>query len=479
MSAERFNLNKTIQPSGFIKQHHSILAGMHQLTDIILIWGLLALSVHLAGSGWEVCYQIAAFLSSLSYHVLAYKNGLYFSWRGQSLFQEVKTVFLTWLLVLGALLTVVFLFELNESYGGGVMVAWSIAVPTTISFYRISARIILREIRRTGINTRKIVIVGAKEPGITLAASILQSRWMGMDIAGFYDDRITPGSKPLNGENLQVLGNIELLKAQARKGDIDDVYIALPMQEEDTIKELVEYLASSTCSVHIVPDLFTYKMMNVRSHQIDGLPVVSISTSPFGSFDAIVKRTEDIVLSALILCVVAVPMLFIAAAVKLTSKGPVIFKQRRYGINGEEIMVWKFRSMTTCDNGDVIVQATKNDIRVTKLGVLLRKTSLDELPQFINVLHGTMSIVGPRPHAVAHNELYRDKIDGYMQRHVVKPGITGWAQVNGWRGETDTLEKMEKRVEFDLFYIRNWSVWMDLKIVFITVLKGFLGSAAY
>lgn len=474
MSTERFNLNKTIQPGGFIRQHHSMLVGIHQLTDIILIWGLLALSVNLAGSGWEVCYQIAAFLSSLSYHVLAYKNGLYFSWRGQSLFQEVKTVFLTWLLVLGALLTVVFLFELSESYGGGVMVAWSLAVPTTISFYRISARIILREIRRTGINTRKIAIVGAKEPGITLAASILQSRWMGMDIAGFYDDLATLGSKPLVGKSLQVLGNIEHLKARAREGDIDDVYIALPMQEENTIKDLVEHLASTPCCVHIVPDLFTYKMMNVRSHQIGGLPVVSVYASPFDSLDAIVKRTEDIVLSALILCVIAVPMLFIAAAVKLTSKGPVIFKQRRYGINGEEIMVWKFRSMTTCDNGDVIVQATRNDARVTKLGAILRKTSLDELPQFINVLQGAMSIVGPRPHAVAHNELYRDQIDGYMQRHVVKPGITGWAQVNGWRGETDTICKMQKRVEFDLYYIQNWSVWMDLKIVFKTIFKVFL-----
>lgn len=479
MSTERFNLSKTIQPGGFIRQHHSMLVGVHQLIDILLIWCLLALPVSLAGYNWEVCYQIAAFLSSIGYHVLAFKNGLYFSWRGQSLFQEVKTVFLTWLLVFGALLTAVFLFELDEYYGGGVMVAWSLAVPTTISFYRISARIILREIRRTGINTRKIAIVGAKEPGITLAASILQSRWMGMDIAGFYDDRVAVGSKPLEGKSLQVLGNIEHLKARAKNGDIDDVYIALPMQDETTIKGLIEHLAGTSCCVHIVPDLFTYKMMNVRSHQIGGLPVVSIYTSPFDSFDAIVKRAEDVVLSIIILSIIAAPMLLIAIAVKLTSKGPIIFKQRRYGINGEEILVWKFRSMTTCDNGDVIVQATRNDARVTKLGAILRKTSLDELPQFINVLQGAMSIVGPRPHAVAHNELYRNQIDGYMQRHVVKPGITGWAQVNGWRGETDTICKMQKRVEFDLYYIQNWSVWMDVKIIMLTLVRGFIHKSAF
>lgn len=479
MNTERISVSNTIQSGGFIKQHHSMLIGMHQLTDVLLIWGLLTVLVNIAGYGWEVCYQVAAFVSSISYHILAHKNGLYFSWRGQSIFQEVKTVFLTWLIVLGALLTVVFLFELNESYGGGVMVAWALAVPVAISFYRVSARIVLREMRRTGVNTRKVAIVGAKEPGLTLARSILQSPWMGMDIAGFYDNRVTVGGRPLEGEKLQVLGDIEFLKAQARAGEFDDIYIALPMREEETIKDLVEYLANSSCCVHIVPDVFTFKMLNARSREIGGLPVVSVYDTPFDSFDAVVKRVEDVVLSSMILCLIAIPMLFIAAAVKFTSKGPVIFKQRRYGINGEEIMVWKFRSMSTCDNGDVVVQATKGDARITKVGAFLRKTSLDELPQFINVLQGKMSIVGPRPHAVAHNELYRDQISGYMQRHLVKPGITGWAQVNGWRGETDTIRKMEKRIEFDLFYIRNWSVFMDIKIVMLTVFKSFSDKAAY
>ena len=220
-------------------------------------------------------------------------------------------------------------------------------------------------------------------------------------------------------------------------------------------------------------------MLNARSREIGGLPVVSVYDTPFDSFDAIVKRLEDVVLSSIILCLIAIPMLFIAAAVKFTSKGPVIFKQRRYGINGEEIMVWKFRSMTTCDNGDVVVQAKKGDARITKVGAFIRKTSLDELPQFINVLQGKMSIVGPRPHAVAHNELYRDQISGYMQRHLVKPGITGWAQVNGWRGETDTLEKMQKRIEYDLAYIKRWSVFLDMKIIALTILRGFRSSSAY
>lgn len=479
VKSEPINAGQGVQVGGFIKQHHSMVTAAHQLADVLVIWGLLAGLVSLADYTWGMGYQIAAFVASICYHIFAHKNGLYFSWRGQSLFTEVKTVVTTWLVVLGTLLTITFLFDLMADYGGAVMVAWAIAVPVSISLYRISARMVLREFRRVGVNTRRVAIVGAKEPGISLANSILGSPWMGMNVAGFYDDRVPVGHYPLLEEDVQVVGTIELLKQQARAGEFDDIYIALPMREEETIKALVEELANSSCCVHIVPDLFTFKMLNARSREIGGLPIVSVYDTPFDSFDAVIKRAEDVILSSIILCGIAIPMLIIAAAVKLSSPGPVIFKQRRYGINGEEIMVWKFRSMTCCDNGDVVVQATKNDCRITKVGGFLRRTSLDELPQFINVLQGKMSIVGPRPHAVAHNELYRDKISGYMQRHLVKPGITGWAQVNGWRGETDTLEKMEKRIEFDLSYIRNWSVFLDLKIVFLTFFKGFVNPGAY
>jgi putative colanic acid biosynthesis UDP-glucose lipid carrier transferase len=212
---------------------------------------------------------------------------------------------------------------------------------------------------------------------------------------------------------------------------------------------------------------------------MNGIPTISIYEDPFDSASGWVKRLEDVVVSSLILIMISPVMVAIAAAIKLTSPGPVFFKQRRYGARGDEIMVWKFRTMTVLEDGDVIRQASKNDTRVTKVGAFLRRTSLDELPQFINVLQGTMSIVGPRPHATAHNEYYRNLIPGYMLRHKVKPGITGWAQINGYRGETDTLEKMEKRVEYDLRYIKNWSFWFDIKIILATVFKGFVDKNAY
>jgi len=199
------------------------------------------------------------------------------------------------------------------------------------------------------------------------------------------------------------------------------------------------------------------------------MPVVAVCETPFTGINGIIKRATDLLLATLILILISPLLLIIAIGVKVTSPGPVIFKQRRYGLDGEEILVYKFRSMSVCEDGGQIQQAKKNDQRITPLGAFLRKSSLDELPQFINVLQGRMSIVGPRPHAVAHNEMYRKLINGYMVRHKVKPGITGWAQINGLRGETETLDKMKARIDFDLDYLRNWSPMLDLKIIVNTV----------
>lgn len=237
--------------------------------------------------------------------------------------------------------------------------------------------------------------------------------------------------------------------------------------------------ADSTVSVHYVPDLFIFDLLSASLNNIKGIPVISIHDTPFYGVDGVMKRMFDIGFSLIALFIIAIPLLIIALCIRLTSPGPILFKQRRYGFRGEEIIVWKFRSMTVLEDSDQVVQAKKNDPRVTKFGSFIRRTSLDELPQFFNVLQGRMSVVGPRPHAVAHNEFYRGQVKGYMLRHKVKPGITGLAQVNGYRGETDTLEKMEGRIQYDLNYIRNWSLWLDMKIVLLTVFKGFTGAKVY
>lgn len=251
------------------------------------------------------------------------------------------------------------------------------------------------------------------------------------------------------------------------------------MSDYGKLMKLLAELTDTTCSVSLIPDIFTFNILQSRTEEIHGIPVVPLFETPLNGINMIFKRLEDIIFSIAILTLISPVLLVIALAVKISSPGPIIFKQTRYGMDGKAIKVWKFRSMKVMENDEVVVQATKNDIRVTSVGSFLRRTSLDELPQFVNVLTGSMSIVGPRPHAVAHNEQYRKLIQGYMLRHKVKPGITGLAQIKGWRGETDTLDKMEKRIECDLEYIRTWSLFLDVKIIFLTIFKGFISKTAY
>jgi putative colanic acid biosynthesis UDP-glucose lipid carrier transferase len=265
------------------------------------------------------------------------------------------------------------------------------------------------------------------------------------------------------------MGHCKDVAEFARTHGVASIYIALPLSNVPRIGEMVRELRDTTASIYFVPDVFAFDLIQGRLVEINGIPAISVCDTPFHGMDAVMKRVTDVVLASCALLLLAPLMVLIAMAVKLTSAGPVLFRQRRYGLNGEEILIYKFRSMTVCEDGTVVNQATKGDQRVTPLGRILRSTSLDELPQLLNVLEGKMSVVGPRPHAVAHNELYRKLINGYMIRHKVRPGITGWAQVHGLRGETQSVEKMRERIQFDLEYLSHWSPWMDVKIIVKTL----------
>jgi putative colanic acid biosynthesis UDP-glucose lipid carrier transferase len=257
------------------------------------------------------------------------------------------------------------------------------------------------------------------------------------------------------------------------------IYITLPPSMHVQMMALLDDLKDTTASIYFVPDFFMADLIQGRIDEIDGMPVVAMCETPFTSFNGMVKRISDIVIAGVLLLLLLPLLVIVAVGVKLSSKGPVLFKQRRYGLDGQEIIVYKFRSMKVMEDGATVMQATLNDKRVTPFGQIIRKTSLDELPQFINVLQGRMSVVGPRPHAVTHNEMYRKLIKGYMIRHKVKPGITGWAQVNGYRGETKTVENMKDRIDYDLEYLKKWSLALDLQIILKTIVLVFKDSKAY
>jgi putative colanic acid biosysnthesis UDP-glucose lipid carrier transferase len=322
--------------------------------------------------------------------------------------------------------------------------------------------------------TKTAVIVGGNELGVTLANQLAGNDYSGIRPVGVFDDRAVE-RLPL-GPRLPFLGRMEALAEYVKHHHIDHIYVALPMASQPRILALLDELKDTTASIFFVPDIFVTDLIQGRMDSVNGMPVVAVCETPFMGLDGAIKRASDVVLASIILVLISPVLLACAIGVKRSSSGPVIFKQRRYGLDGREILVYKFRSMSVTENGDVVKQATKNDARVTPFGAFIRKTSLDELPQFINVLQGRMSIVGPRPHAVAHNEAYRKLIKGYMVRHKVKPGITGWAQVNGCRGETDTVDKMEARIRYDLDYLRNWSLGLDLWIIIktflVVVVKG-------
>jgi putative colanic acid biosynthesis UDP-glucose lipid carrier transferase len=404
--------------------------------------------------------------------------GIYQNWRGRPFFNSIKLILKAWILTWAILIVIAFLYKDASNFSRLAVTTWALVTPAALIGYRLLIRLLLSHYRMQDKNCRTIAIVGAGKVGQHLASVIQDTPWLGYRVIGFYDDNQALQNTAING--LPVLGPTELAYENAKHHCFDELYICLPLRAESKIKTLLNQLTDTTTVVKYIPDLFSFDLMHAQWTDLKGIPVISVFDTPLNSTTArMFKRLEDIILSAFILLLISPALLIIALAVKFTSPGPIIFKQKRYGLNGQEIKVYKFRSMTTQDNGSVVKQATKNDVRITPIGAFIRKTSLDELPQFINVLQGKMSIVGPRPHAVAHNEEYRQLVPKYMQRHLVKPGITGWAQINGWRGETDTLEKMEKRIEYDLHYINNWSLWLDIKIIVLTVFKGFVNKNAY
>jgi len=354
----------------------------------------------------------------------------------------------------------------GNAYAPEVLLVWFVVGPASAALARHAAHALTPLVMARSGYHQRAVIVGASLAGLAVADRLNNSRRAGKRLLGFFDDRHAGRHARAD---IQHLGPIRELANYVRQNDVEVIYIALPMSSQPRIVQLLDEMRDTTVSIYFVPDLFMTDLIQARLDDLGGLPVVAVCESPFTGVNGLCKQVFDFVVAALIVVMIAPLLVVIAIAVKVTSPGPVLFRQHRYGLDGERILVYKFRSMSVCENGDTVTQASANDVRVTPLGAFLRRTSLDELPQFINVLQGRMSVVGPRPHAVAHNETYRKLIKGYMVRHKVRPGITGWAQVNGCRGETETLDKMKRRIDYDLEYLRKWSFLMDVRIILRTI----------
>jgi putative colanic acid biosynthesis UDP-glucose lipid carrier transferase len=454
---------------------------LHPLVDSVCIILALWIVRYCAYRYFSNEAALVGCTAAIVFLILGQITGLYRRSRFAVPNSEVLSIVCTWTLTALCLSGLSVLTRFGEQFARLTIVSWMVLAPALVAFVRMCLRIVCNIAFQRGVGRRRVAIAGCNPLGMEVARGMVgEAEISGWQLMGFYDDRDKERlEEHADSESFSVKGPLSDLIASAKNREVDLVLVTLPMRAEGRIRRLLEELSDTTASVYIVPDLFVFELMHSRWCHVAGLPAVSLHETPFYGVDGIFKRTVDVVVASLAILIAAIPMAIIALLIKLTSKGPVLFGQRRYGLDGKEIRVWKFRSMRTCENGPVIKQATADDPRITPLGRILRKTSLDELPQLFNVLEGTMSLVGPRPHATAHNEQYRKLIRGYMLRHKVKPGITGLAQVEGCRGETDTLEKMQRRVEFDHRYIRNWSLSLDLRILLKTLLVAWRQPEAY
>lgn len=444
---------------------------------VVVISAIASYSVRFDGLHLPQEYRSLILLAVFCVVLIFPLFNLYASWRGQSLIKQAKMIVLAWASVVLLMIVILFGLKISSEFSRLWLAWWMLLGLGFLLTFRMCIYAFLQYQRRQGKNYRRVVIVGAGDLGQRLLNQAVASPWAGFKIDALFDDDQLKHSS-VNGYT--VIGGLEDVEPYLSKNKIDEVWIALPLRSEKRVKELLYALRHHTVNIKLIPDIFGFSLLNHSLSEVVGLPAVNLSDTPMGGYNQLVKALEDRLLSIIIFILISPILIIIAICIRLTSSGPVLFKQKRHGWDGRIISVYKFRTMKQHNEFDgKITQARKGDTRITPLGLFLRRTSLDELPQFFNVLQGRMSIVGPRPHAVEHNELYKDQVNQYMLRHMVKPGITGWAQINGLRGETDTLDKMKKRVEYDLYYIENWSLWFDLKIIFLTIFKGFINKGAY
>jgi putative colanic acid biosynthesis UDP-glucose lipid carrier transferase len=452
----------------------STFVWIHRTIDLVLPILLLILITSLLNIPWHERYEVMGVIAGFLLMLTSQFTGLYESWRGRSIFQSAKLIMKAWLITWAILIILAFWYKDTSSYSRLAVTSWAIITMFSLVLYRIVIRSILIIFRQSGNNIKSVAIVGAGKVGQQLAKNINENPWLGYKVTAFYDDNLDLLNQKIN--HIPIIGIIEHLAKDTKNKKYDEIYICLPLWADSKIKQLLNELTDTTAIVKYVPDLFSFDLMHAKMQDIKGMPVFSVFDTPLSSKTSqLIKRIEDILLSTIILILISPIMFMVGLGVKVSSPGPIFYRQTRVGWNGENFDMLKFRSMPIDTEKNGVQWGSAKNKTNTKFGQFIRSTSLDELPQFLNVLKGDMSIVGPRPERDIFVEQFRKEIPRYMQKHMVKAGITGWAQINGWRGDTC----LEKRIEADLHYINNWSLWLDIRIIFLTIFKGFINKNAY
>jgi putative colanic acid biosynthesis UDP-glucose lipid carrier transferase len=464
------------RPRNMLKTNASLLDQLLRLADpiVVVAVGWAAQWFYLGASVTPPTYWVAMLAVALLSLAVFPATGLYRPQRGASLVEDLRALASGWLSLLAIGLFLAFVTKTGGVYSRVWVALWFSAGFLAQAAMRVGLRLSLRFLRRRGYNLRHICIVGAGDLGREVALRLHRAPWSGLSLRGFFDD--APELAGTRVEGIPVLGTVDALYAYLEQSGIDQVWIALPLRDEERIHRLVIELQRYAVQVRYVPDIFGFQLLRHSFSEVAGMPVIGLTDTPLEGFQRMFKTLEDYLLGG-VAALLALPLLLtIAAGIKLTSPGPVLYRQERVTWNGRRFTMLKFRTMPVgSERSSGPVWSKQADPRATRLGALLRRFSLDELPQLFNVLHGDMSLVGPRPERPEFVAQFRQEIPGYMQKHMVKAGITGWAQVNDLRGSSD----LGKRIQYDLYYIDNWSLWFDLRILALTAWHVFSSRNAH
>lgn len=455
------------------KTNTSVISVFQRLLDLFSVF--LGWQLATTFGSEDVSLLIVLFVI-IAFQFISDVNNAYTTWRGEHLLVNIYRVGVNFSLALILCGTCFYFFYDIKPKLVSFSLVWFFTSLLLFLTSAIFIRLLFLFLRKKGMRIKKVGIFGESESAYRLSQHFNSYPWLGFSLHGFYNNS---GTEHIGDNLINRLGNEDNLFADVQIGLVNHVYIATDYYNDEELKRILSKLSNTTCSVNYIPNAISYGLLRAVNTEIEGVSIISVYDTSFNGVNMLTKRCFDVFASMLLIIFFSPLMVLIALSVMATSPGPILFKQKRYGLEGKEINVLKFRTMHCSSDDTNFRQATPDDRRVTVIGRVLRKTSLDELPQLFNVFYGSMSLVGPRPHAIAHNEEFRKLIHGYMLRHKVKPGITGWAQICGWRGETDTLEKMTKRIEYDLFYINNWTLMLDIKILIMTISRGFLNKNAY